>query len=72
MKEIFMISKIWINSTGNEVSAAVGYKAIGWVETEKEAHKIVNDGRLYTRDDCWALLDPAPEYIYKKLFKFES
>lgn len=69
---VFVIEKIWTDSLENEHASAVGYTAIGYVESEERARSIVLAGRMLTSKDCWAISDmiyPAGmnEYRYKKL-----
>jgi hypothetical protein len=64
---VYLIEKIWTDSLENQPSAAVGYEPHGFVFDEEKAKKICAKGRKYTGKDCWAILEPMPEFRYKSL-----
>ncbi len=66
-RSIFLIEKIWFDSMENEVSSAVGYSSFGFVNTEDEAKQICENGRIYTRKDCWAVMGEQKEYKYSEV-----
>jgi hypothetical protein len=49
------------NQSGN----AVGYETVGYVETQEEAEAILDTGRIYDVNDCWAIKGDFPEYKYE-------
>jgi hypothetical protein len=56
----------------NEVSAAVGYDLVGYVDTIEEAEGICNDCKTFTDQDCWAIMVSAPEFIYQMVEYYEN
>jgi hypothetical protein len=53
MKNIYLIEKIWIDDLENH--NAYGYDVVGFVETEKEAKEIVDQGGRTKKGDCWQI-----------------
>jgi len=53
MTKIYLIEKTWIDNMENR--NAWGYSYIGFVETEKEAIKIVKEGGKHKKGDCWQI-----------------
>ena len=53
MTKIYLIEKTWIDNLEN--NNAWGYSHIGFVETEEEAIKIVEEGGKHKKGDCWQI-----------------
>ena len=53
-QSIYLIEKTWTDNLENDTSACWGYTVVGFVETEKEAKKIVKAGGVHSEKDCWA------------------
>lgn len=71
LNEVYLIEEIWINPLNNDVSSAVGYGPHGFVYPESIAQKICNEGRKYTKKDCWAINDTLPQFRYELFSKIE-
>lgn len=69
---IYLIERIWFDTLENEVGSAVGYKPVGYMETEKEAIKFCNKGGVRTKKDCWAIMGEIPAYRYKEIKKINE
>ncbi len=68
---MYLIEEIWTDRSENSYDKAVGYNAIGYVETLEEAEQIISNGRFYTKSDCWAIFNNMPQYRFKELLKIE-
>lgn len=64
--DVYLIEKIWVNPMENH--DAVGYEPHTFRFTELEAQTFCDKGRMYTQQDCWAImLGDMPEFRYKKI-----
>lgn len=68
----YLIEKIDVDPLENSPSLAVWYDIVGYVDSEEQADKICKAGRIFTRDDCWAIYINLPEFKYKPIEKMES
>lgn len=64
---IYLIEEIWTDWMENRRSDAVGYKPIGYVQTEEDALAIVASGKMCTKEDCWACGTGMPQFRYKEI-----
>jgi len=69
---IYLIEKIWTAPMENEVDNAVGYKPFGYADSEDEARRFCENGRMYTKSDCWAIFGEEPEYRYLQIEQINS
>jgi len=69
---MYVIKEIWINSMENGRSNAMGYRVVGYVNTEEEARKIKSDGgMLSAKRFPWPLIwGDEPRFKYEKVEKF--
>lgn len=68
---MYIIEKLWTDSMENSISAALGYSIVGYVNTEEEAKKVVEEGGI-VKKECWAMNGDMPLLKYKKIEKYES
>ena len=68
---IYLIEEAWADPLENEVSAAFGYKPIGYVMDEKDARNIVKSGGNVSLKFSWALTESFPKFRYKSLPQFD-
>lgn len=72
MEKVYLIDQIQIDPEKNLACNAVAYKSIGWVSTQQEAMKICAKSKTYTKSDCWAIIEPLPEFKYRELKSINS
>lgn len=68
---IYLIEEIWTDRSENSVSSAVGYKTIGYIKSKKDATFFVENGRTFTKSDCWAISRDMPQYRLKCINKVD-
>jgi hypothetical protein len=66
-EKIYLIRRIWIDPLENRVSDAVGWQIVGYVYDVNVASELYQNGRLFTKADCWAITEPAHEFIYEEV-----
>ena len=70
--KVYMIEHIWFDSMENNIHAASGYSPVGWVETEKEAKKIVKGLGVCTGKECWAAMANEPKGRYTPIKRYNA
>lgn len=66
---IYLIKEIWIDPFENKSCNAYGYETIGYVNTFEEAEEWLYKGRDFDVNDCWAIKQRIPQYIYQLVKK---
>lgn len=69
---IFLIEKLWTDSLENEVNGAYGYDPHSYVDLEETAIRIVKDGGIVDKKQCWAFIRNMPMYKYTKINKYNE
>jgi len=64
---IYLIEKIHWNNSHPDSYGAFGYSALGYLESEEEAKKFCDNGRTFTKEDCWAFFTAKPEFRFRKI-----
>ena len=65
--KIYMIEKLCLNPMENIVHQALTQKIVGYTTSVEDAERIVNEGRTFDVNDCWALKKDTPEYSYTEI-----
>lgn len=65
MSEIYVIKALWVDALENQRAEAMGYREVGFVESEEQARAIV-DGAGLLRGNGWPI--PSGEYAPKMQF----
>lgn len=66
---IYLISQLWIDKMENKVHAARGYSPYKYTDNQAEAAKFCNESKIFTEEDCWAILGKMNEFIYEPINK---
>ncbi len=73
MNEIYLIFELILDSSENESSRALTYEPVGFVETQEEAQQIIDESPMYSKKDCWAIMDGSrSKYSYQLVPKITS
>lgn len=64
---VYLIFELMLNPNKNSIVSAAVSRPIGYKYTKKEAETFCENGKTYTQEDCWALLTPVNQYIYKEI-----
>jgi hypothetical protein len=64
---IFVIEELWTDEMENETARAIGYSAVGFVEDEQLARKLVADAGVAPKKTMWAMFEDMPRKRYKPL-----
>lgn len=66
---IYVIEEISVDPMETSVGRAVWYKPIGYTDSEDKAKEICSRGRMFTRDDCWAIYGNLPQFKYQEHYR---
>ena len=65
--KIYLIEKLCLNPMENIVHQALIKTVEGYTTSVEDAERIVNEGRTFDVNDCWALKKDTPEYSYTEI-----
>ena len=69
-EKIYLIRRIWIDSMENRVSDAVGWSIVGYTYDLDFASNLHLTSKTFTKEHCWAISEPAKEFIYEEVEPF--
>lgn len=65
--KIYLIEKLYLDPMENRESRALTQKIVGYTTSVEDAERIVNNGRTFDVNDCWALKKDTAEYSYTEI-----